>query len=273
MGKRGAREYVLGTHQAELERLALQHRLWRGVAIECWDRCGIGRGASVLDLGCGPGYAALDLAARVGPEGAVVALDESERFVDHLRSAARERGLRNITARVSDIQRSGLAPESADAAYARWVLCFVSDPDAVVREVAGALRAGGRFAVQDYVNYEAMLLSPPSEHFTRVIRVVAESWRRRGGDPDVCLRIPSMMTRHGLTVERVRPIVRSARPDSPLWQWPESFFRNYIPLLVDQGLLTAEEQKMYDQAWAERTANPAAYFCSPPMMEIIARKG
>ena len=82
-----------------------------------------------------------------------------------------------------------------------------------------------------------------------------------------------MMTRHGLTVERVRPIVRSARPDSPLWQWPESFFRNYIPLLVDQGLLTAEEQKMYDQAWAERTANPSAYFCSPPMMEIIARKG
>jgi len=272
VGKESVREYVLGTHDAELERLALQHRLWRGVAIQCWDRSCIGTGAAVLDLGCGPGFATLDLASRVGPQGEVIALDESERFINHLNRSSLQGGFQNITARVADIQSPNLLSESVDVAYARWVLCFVPDPDAVVQEVTKALRPGGRFAVQDYVNYEAMLLSPPSEQFTRVVRVVAESWRRRGGDPNICQRIPSTMVHCGLTVERMRPIVRSARPDSPLWLWPESFFRNFLPLLVEQGLLTLEEQRAYDRLWAERTADPAAFFCSPPMMEIIARK-
>ena len=55
------KDYVLGTHDEELLRLGLQHRVWRPVVLDCWQRAGITTGKRILDLGAGPGYAALDL--------------------------------------------------------------------------------------------------------------------------------------------------------------------------------------------------------------------
>src|SRR5690606_12052613 len=66
------RTYFLGTHDEELERLGLQHRVWRPTVLECWRRAGIGPGSKVLDVGAGPGFAAADLADIVGPTGRVV---------------------------------------------------------------------------------------------------------------------------------------------------------------------------------------------------------
>src|SRR5688572_33486758 len=76
------RTYFLGTHDEELERLGLQHRVWRPTVIECWRRAGIGPGSKVLDVGAGPGFASADLAEIVGPAGRVVAVERSARFVE-----------------------------------------------------------------------------------------------------------------------------------------------------------------------------------------------
>ena len=57
--------------------------MWRERVQQFWDRAGIGEGMRVLDVGAGPGYATLDLAARVGPGGEVIAVERSERFVAH----------------------------------------------------------------------------------------------------------------------------------------------------------------------------------------------
>ncbi len=63
----GDRDYVLGTHEKELARLGLQHRVWRPVVLDCWQKAGITVGKRVLDVGAGPGYATVDLAEIVGP--------------------------------------------------------------------------------------------------------------------------------------------------------------------------------------------------------------
>src|ERR1043166_2067436 len=90
-------EYVLGTHPDELVRLGFQHQLWARYAADAWERAGFGPGKRLLDVGCGPGYASFDLAARVGTRGQVRAIDISERFITHLRCQARVRGQTNIT--------------------------------------------------------------------------------------------------------------------------------------------------------------------------------
>src|SRR5262245_22191382 len=89
-------EYVLGTDAVEIERLGLQHRIWRPYVLDAWQRAGIGPGSAVVDLGCGPGHASLDLAREAGPAGRVIAVDRSRRFLDHLERRAREAGLSNI---------------------------------------------------------------------------------------------------------------------------------------------------------------------------------
>ncbi|TWT43680.1 Ubiquinone/menaquinone biosynthesis C-methyltransferase UbiE [Phycisphaerae bacterium RAS1] len=266
------REYVLGTHAAELTRLGLQHRLWSGHALALWERCGLAEGHTILDVGCGPGYATLDLAQLVGPRGRVFAVDASQRFIDRLRGECSARGVTNVEPIVADVHEYRPAAASLDGAYARWVLCFLTDPQKVVAHVAAGLRPGGFFAVQDYFNYESLCVAPRSPAFERVVAAVGESWRKHGGDPDLAGRLPAMMERCGLELREIRPILRVARPGSALWQWPTTFFSNYVPALVEMGLLTRDEQNDFEREWAERTQNPSAFFVTPPVFDIVGVK-
>src|SRR2546421_1314466 len=81
-------DYVLGTGADESVRLGLQHRLWSAATHLLWERAGIQPGQTVLDLGCGPGHAALDLAQIVGPTGRVIAIDESASFLKQVHDQA-----------------------------------------------------------------------------------------------------------------------------------------------------------------------------------------
>ncbi len=267
-----AHEYVLGTHDAEVTRLGLQHRLWSEFTFACWSRCGIRPGSVVLDVGSGPGYTAFDLIPLVGPTGRVVCVDESQRFIEYVRSRARSLGVANLEAHVQDVQALDIPARSVDVAYARWVLCFVPKPEAVIAGVARALKPGGVFAVQDYINWAALTLSPHSDAFLRVMPSVGKSWRMHGGDPQVGQRLPALMTAAGLEVDAIRPLQRIARPGDPLWEWPTSFFNNFIPMLVEQGLVTREDWHALRDEWEERTRDPNAMFWTPSMVEIIARK-
>lgn len=264
--------YVLGTGDDELARLGFQHRLWAEYAFALWERAGFGPGQTLLDLGCGPGYAAMDLAALVGPGGRVIAVDNSRRFLQHLQSVCSATRVAQVETKLADVQDMGLAPASLDGAFVRWVLCFVEDPVKVIRQVADALRPGATFAIMDYVDYLALALSPQSPAMERVARAVAESWRRRGGDCNIVIRLPGMLRNAGLEIRDVRPISRVARPGSALWGWPESFFRTYVPYLVEEGLLTREDQTEFQSDWSAARKNPAAFFLTPTVCDIVAVK-
>jgi ubiquinone/menaquinone biosynthesis C-methylase UbiE len=272
MNSSEADDYVLGTHDAELKRLGLQHRLWSAQTFAFWERAGIGPGKTVLDLGCGPGYSSLDLAGLVAPGGHVVAVDAAERFIDHLKQRQAALGVTNIEAHVMDAQKLEVAPATVDIVYSRWVLCFVSAPELVIEGVAKVLRAGGVLAVQEYANYATQTLVPESEVFQRVVAAIIKSWRERGGDPDIGLRLPAMMEKHGLRVELIQPLHRIARSGSPLWLWPSAFMRSFVPTLVASGFLSEAEHQAFEQDWLAHANDETAFYWAPPVMEIIARK-
>lgn len=272
----GDTTYVLGVDELESNRLGLQHRLWSASAHHLWERARIQPGMAVLDVGCGPGFATIDLAEIVGTGGHVVGVDESPLFLKQLHDRSASRKLHNVERVLGDVQQlESLLPNAADsfdAAYARWVLCFVADPDSVVRGVARALKPGGRFAVQDYFNYESMTLAPRRAAFTRVIRAVGESWRQRGGDPDIVARLPAMCRRHGLVVEHIGLNERVARPGTPIWHWPDAFWASYLPRLVEMGHISAAERADFETAWAEASSDPDAFMFLPPLYDVIAVK-
>lgn len=266
------KEYILGTHDEELLRLAFQHRVWGAQTFALWERAGFRAGSTILDVGCGPGFAAMDLARLVRPHGRVIALDESARFLEYLALHARSQGLENITTMQGDAQRVSLPAESVDAAYCRWVLCFVPRPEDVVAGVVTALRSGGVFAIQDYFNYRALALAPRSPILEKVAQATDSSWRTRGGDPDIAARLPEMLSRAGCEVREIRPQLRVARPGEMLWEWPTTFFLKYLPTLVELGLLSPGEQREFEAEWAARSKDPNTFFSTPPVYEIIAVK-
>lgn len=265
-------EYVLGTHDAELDRLGLQHRLWSEHTFALWARAGFKPGDHVLDLGAGPGFASFDMAELLGGSARVTAIDESPRFIEHLRRRADREGRGNLQAVVGDVQSLPFADAEFDACYTRWVLCFVPDPARAVREAARVLRPGGVFAVQDYFNYETLTVAPKTPIMQRVALAIGRAWRDRGGDPDIVSRLPRMMIDSGFDVLEIRPQLRVARPGEMLWQWPDTYFANFVPKLVDLGHITADELHQFMTEWRRAGSDPACFWFSPPLFEVIARK-
>jgi ubiquinone/menaquinone biosynthesis C-methylase UbiE len=277
-----APEYFLGTDQAELARLALQHRLWADAAHAAWRLGRIGPAARVLDVGCGPGHASMDLGGLVTPSGAVVGVDESAGFVDWLNEQAAQRGMAHVRAVVSDVQRMNEAlPQDRggfDAAYARWVLCYVARPEAVVASVAALLKPGGRFIAHDYFNYDAMTLAPPRASHDRAVAATVRRWRERGGDPDIAGRLPRLCEAAGLRPAHVSVHQRVLRghPDptqrDPMWAWPLTWWRSFVPKLVQIGHLSPEDGDAVLADLDEVSCSETDFMVLPAVYEVVAVK-
>jgi len=113
------RDYVLGTHDEELARLGLQHRVWRPMVLDCWRKAGITVGSRVLDMGAGPGYATVDLAEIVGSAGQVVALERSNKFVNALKEAVGARSLTNVKIHELDLMTYSFPENDYDFSWCR----------------------------------------------------------------------------------------------------------------------------------------------------------
>jgi SAM-dependent methyltransferase len=102
-------------------------------------------GHSVLEIGCGTGAMTLPIATAVGEHGRVVAVDISEPMLGAARERVAERGLRNVTLLLGDAQVFDFEPAAFDLATSRMGVMFFADPAAAFRNIAGALKPGGRF--------------------------------------------------------------------------------------------------------------------------------
>ncbi len=265
-------EYVLGTHDDELRRLGFQHQVWAEQTARLWEAARFAPGDRLLDLGSGPGYATVDLAQRVGRDGSVVAIDMSRRFLGALEALVAARGLHNVRWQENDAATLDIPDATINGVFARWLLCFTPDPGAVVKEVARVLAPGGRFAVLDYANYEALSMAPASDVIDRVLHATGESVRVRGGTFAVGRMLPRYMHDAGLEVEYLEPVVRIARPGSALWSWPESFFANYLSTLVQMSLISTQDAADFQSVWKARSADPAAYLITPTMVSVVGVK-
>jgi len=258
-------DYVLGTHDDEIERLELQHEVWRPAALAAWERAGIAAGHTVIDIGCGPGFAAADLAAVVGPTGHVHAVDKSPRFLALTRARSPQ-----ITPHAIDLDTDELGIERADAAWARWVFCFLARPRALLERVARALAPGGRFVAHEYFDYRTWRSSPRMPEVDEFVAAVMTSWRAGGGEPDIALDLVPWLSELGFTIASVRPIVDVVAPGTPKWQWLRRFGESGLARLVELGHLTPDRATAIRAAWAALSARSDAHLVTPAVLEIVA---
>ncbi|WP_371679950.1 class I SAM-dependent methyltransferase [Streptomyces sp. NBC_01276] len=105
---------------------------------------GLGPGDRVLDAGCGTGRALPPLRAAVGPSGTVLGVDLTERMLAAAREAGRDA---DGTLLLADVARLPLRDGSLDAVFAAGLIAHLPDPAANLRELARAVRPGGRLAL------------------------------------------------------------------------------------------------------------------------------
>ena len=261
---------MLGTHAEEISRLALQHRVWRPRALDAWRRAGFTVGQTLLDLGCGPGYASIDPAEIVGPTGRVVAIDRSRRFLGALEAASLQRGLDQITTLELDLDESNLSVIRADGAWARWVFAFVKRPHGLLSRVDDALKKNGILVIQEYFDYSTWRFSPRSPAIEEFLRVVMESWRAEGGEPDIGLDLPIWLKELGFEIKTLNPIIDIVPASNFIWQWPKTFIQVGLNRLVELGRLTSDRARAIAEEFAAREAAPHTLMITPGVLEIIA---
>ncbi len=269
------KDYVLGTHDDEIERLGLQHRVWRPRTTDAWQRAGFTVGQTLIDVGCGPGYATLDLAEIVGPGGRVVGIDRSRRFLDHLESQQRIRGIGNVETIEIDLDDAKLSdrlPRNADGAWCRWVFAFVQDPRALLERVAGVLKPGGKLVIYEYFDYSTWRLLPRSPAQEMFVGKVMEAWRATGGEVEIGLSIPGWLGELGFAMESARPLIDIVGPEHYIWQWPSAFVDVGVERMRELGSITPDEANSVRNALADAERNPNALMVTPGVLEIIAIK-
>jgi ubiquinone/menaquinone biosynthesis C-methylase UbiE len=107
---------------------------------------GVVDGIAVLDIGCGTGALTASVVA-VNPSGTVVGIDPSAGFVAHAASA-----VPGARFEVADAQALPFGDDTFDRTVSLFVLNFVPDISAAVREIRRVTRPGGAAAaaVWDY---------------------------------------------------------------------------------------------------------------------------
>jgi len=264
------KEYVLGTHDDEIERLGLQHRVWRPRALDAWHRAGFTIGQTLLDVGCGPGHATMDLAEIVGPTGRVIAIERSRRFLDAMEAMRLKRELKNIEALELDLDEAEAPVRNADGAWCRWVFAFVSKPREVLGRIAKSLKPGAALVLHEYFDYSTWRMAPRSPEIEEFVAAAMRSWRAEGGEPDVGLELPPWLAQLGFEITSLRPIVDVVPASSFVWQWPKSFIAVGAQRLVKLGHLAPERAAAIVQAISACELTPHTLMITPAVLEIIA---
>jgi SAM-dependent methyltransferase len=266
------RDYVLGTHEEELARLGLQHRVWRPVTLDCWQRAGITVGKRVLDVGAGPGYAAIDLAEIVGPTGEVVALERSQNFVRAIETTCRARSLTNVRIHELDLMHGELPKGDYDFTWCRWVVSFVNDQSLLIEKLGGVMPKGSIAIFHEYGHYETWRFFPRLPMQERFREHVIATWRESGGEPDGAVQLPELLAENGFAIRSATPHIFCLRPGDYMWQWPVTFIETYLERLIEMGRIDHAFAEQVRTALATAEKNPNARMLTPLVLEIIAEK-
>ncbi len=265
-------DYVLGTHDDEIARLGLQHRVWRPMVLDCWQRAGLTVGKRVLDLGAGPGYATVDLAEIVGPEGEVTAVERSSKFVGTLQERVRTRALTNVKIHELDLMTDNLPPGGYDFSWCRWVLSFVPDPARVIRQVGEVLRKGGVAIFHEYGAYQTWGFMPPRPYQQEFVQHIVETWRETGGKADIAGDLLPLLLENDFVFRSIKPHIYCIRPADHMWQWPATFIQSGPTRLQELGRIDESFAKNFRAEFAGMEKDPNSIMLTPMVLEIVAER-
>jgi SAM-dependent methyltransferase len=246
-----------------MARLRYQHQVRAHENRRFLSRAGFGKGATLVDLGCGPGFTTLDLARIVGSGGKVIAVDrDGERSLPLLKLQAEASNLFNIETREAHLEAFDLHEKSVDGVYCRWVLMYLPEPRAksLIGRMATWLRPKGVCALTEFCNYRQISLHPKSRYLPEIAEALIQAVAGgHGCNPEIGNDLPGLLHSAGLEVE-IAVVVKAVRATTKEWRWPDALFRNHLPALVKDGFLAQSVFDKFMAEWEARSIEPGAMF-------------
>jgi SAM-dependent methyltransferase len=266
--------YHLGSHAAELDRLAQQGHALGPATRTLLRAAGVGPGMRVLDLGSGAGDVSFLAADLVGPAGSVLGVDRSADAVATAAARAHQLELGNVDFVVGDIHEP--APGGPfDAIICRLVLMYAPDPAAVLRAQAKGLRPGSVIAPIE-LDVPSAATMPATPLVEQAITWVTDTFARSGIADALGTRLWSVLGEAGLRplgMLGVQPHFGPGDPDGPALV--AGIVRAVLPLLVKTGVATAEQVDIdtLEKRLADELLAADAVFAHPTLLSAWGTVG
>ena len=221
-------------------------------------------GASLLDVGCGPGSITAEFAERLGPGGSVLGIDASAAVIE---LASQTYASSTAQFEVMDLYQIDAADDTFDIVHAHQVLQHVSDPVTALKEMARVAKPGGIVAVRD-ADYDGMHWAPRSPGLESWLQVYRDVAYRNDAEPDAGRHLLRWARQAGLS--DVAPSLATwlfADPDGREW-WGSTWAArvvssSFAEQAVEYGLASTQDMHAMSAAWTEWLADADGWFVVP----------
>jgi SAM-dependent methyltransferase len=262
-------KYLLGYKPAEAARLRAQARLWDPVSHRLFDRVGVKPGWKVLEIGPGQGSLHMELRRRV--RGPIDAVERSPLFSQTLTALAKRDGYGVGRIFQTDLIDANLPRSTYDLIFARWVFLFLPDPAAHIRNLARALKPGGRLAIQDYHRDTLMLVPRPAD-WAEFMLADRAFFASAGGNVSVGPLLPDLYRRAGLRLSDIELTMKTGHPRSATWKWLTTFFMEILDRYAAFAPFSSEKAARVRRAWRAAERNRASLLIGPALLDVVGVK-
>lgn len=220
-------------------------------------------GQDLLDVGCGVGSIALDLAPTIAP-GRVAAVDFDPGQVEVARRSAAQRGIDNVDFRTGSVYRLPYPDASFDVVYANAVLIYVREPVLALREMRRVLRPDGLVAVSDD-DVATFVISPERSPLRLAARLVERAIAHEGGNPRYARDLRGLLLEAGFARTQGFALTPEVYGDAESTRWFADFVTGWIgspsmtELILRQGWATQSELTFMRAAFDEWAGQPDAF--------------
>lgn len=218
-------------------------------------------GASVLDVGCGPGTITADLARRVAP-GEVLGIDRSADIVGA--ATGQHAGRPGLRFEVGDVYALAVGDATFDVVHAHQVLQHLSDPVAALAEMRRVCRPDGLVAVRD-ADYGAFTWAPLDPVLDRWLDAYRRVARSNDAEPDAGRHLKGWARAAGFThVEASASVWCFTGDEDRRWWgglWADRVRDSDLASqLVDRGLATQDDLEAFAAAFLRWADAPDGWF-------------
>ena len=222
-------------------------------------------GATVLDVGCGPGTITADMGS-LGVE--VIGIDAAADVVEKARALG-------VDARVGDAYNLDFPDDSFDVVHAHQTLQHLARPVDALREFRRVVKPGGVVGVRD-VDYAGTIIYPETEGLALWAALYQKVHRSNGGEPNAGRRLKAWALEAGFADVAATASIWtfSTDADRAWWggMWADRVLQSaFAGDALGTGLATQSDLDLISRSWTEWAAEPAG-FMAMPHGEVIAKK-
>jgi ubiquinone/menaquinone biosynthesis C-methylase UbiE len=230
-------EYLLADQPSELERLQLQSRVWEPSGRRLLEQIGEGRGARVLDVGCGAiGWLRL-LSEWVAPDGEVVGTDVDDAMLAAAGKFVDTERLGNVVLVKDDLFASKLESSSFDLVHARFEIGPLGRGSDQISNHVRLLRPRGTVVLEEW-DVSSWHFNPPAPALESLIELIGKSFVQSGGDIHAGRKLLDLLRGFGIE-GNVRAEVLALPPGHPYLRLPLQFATALEERLL--SIVTADE--------------------------------